>query len=65
MAMLVNLAGHWFLGLPVAYALCFPLGYGVRGLWMGLSLGLIVCGVVLTWHWHRRLAHYEATGRTR
>ena len=62
MAMLVNLAGHWFLGLPVAYALCFPLGYGVRGLWMGLSLGLIVCGVVLTWHWHRRLAHYEATG---
>lgn len=64
MAMLVNLAGHWFLGLPVAYALCFPLGYGVRGLWMGLSLGLIVCGVVLTWHWHRRLAHYEATGRT-
>ena len=65
MAMLVNLAGHWFLGLPVAYALCFPLGYGVRGLWMGLSLGLIVCGVVLTWHWHRRLAHYEATGHAR
>ena len=62
MAMVVNLAGHWFLGLPVAYALCFPLGYGVRGLWMGLSLGLIVCGVVLTWHWHRRIAHYEATG---
>ncbi len=65
MAMLVNLAGHWFLGLPVAYGLCFPLGYGVRGLWMGLSLGLIVCGVVLTWHWHRRLAHYEATGSPR
>jgi MATE family multidrug resistance protein len=65
MAMLVNLAGHWLLGLPVAYALCFPLGYGVRGLWMGLSLGLILCGVVLTWHWHRRIAHYEATGYVR
>lgn len=65
MAMLVNLAAHWLLGLPVAYALCFPLGYGVRGLWMGLSLGLIACGVVLTWHWHRRITHYEATGYVR
>lgn len=62
-AMIVNLAGHWLLGLPVAYVLCFPLGYGVRGLWVGLSIGLIVCGVVLTWHWRRRIAHYEATGR--
>jgi MATE family multidrug resistance protein len=65
MAMVVNLAGHWLLGLPIAYALCFPLGLGVRGLWMGLSTGLIVCGVVLTWHWHRRVAHYVATGASR
>lgn len=63
MAMIVNLAGHWLLGLPIAYALCFPMGLGVRGLWMGLSIGLIVCGVVLTWHWHRRISRYEATGR--
>ena len=65
MAMLVNLGGHWLLGLPVAYALCFPLGLGVRGLWMGLSIGLIVCGVVLTWYWHRRIAHYLASGHVR
>jgi MATE family multidrug resistance protein len=62
MAMVVNLAAHWLLGLPVAYVLCFPLGLGVRGLWVGLSVGLIVCGVVLTWYWRRRIAHYEATG---
>lgn len=43
MAMLVNLAGHWFLGLPVACALCFPARLRrCAGLWMGLSLGLIV-----------------------
>ncbi|MBP7777078.1 MAG: MATE family efflux transporter [Acidobacteria bacterium] len=65
MAMMVNLAGHWFIGLPIAYALCFPLGYGVRGLWMGLSAGLIVCGIVLTWYWHRRITHYASTGRLR
>lgn len=63
MAMMVNLAGHWFVGLPIAYVLCFPLGLGVRGLWMGLSIGLIVCGVVLTWYWHRRIKIYEAMGR--
>jgi MATE family multidrug resistance protein len=61
-AMVVNLAAHWLLGLPVAYALCFWQGLGVRGLWIGLSAGLIVCGAILTWAWHRRIAHYEATG---
>lgn len=65
MAMMVNLAGHWFIGLPIAYVLCFPLGFGVLGLWMGLSIGLIVCGVVLTWYWHRRITHYTTTGRLR
>ncbi|HUU33899.1 MAG TPA: MATE family efflux transporter [Vicinamibacterales bacterium] len=65
MAMLVNLAGHWFVGLPVAYVLCFTLGLGVWGLWMGLSTGLIVCGVALTWYWRRRITHYQATGRLR
>jgi MATE family multidrug resistance protein len=65
MAMMVNLTGHWFVGLPIAWLLCFPLGLGVRGLWMGLSTGLIVCGVVLTWYWHRRISHYTSTGRLR
>jgi MATE family multidrug resistance protein len=65
MAMMVNLGGHWGIGLPIAWLLCFPLGLGVRGLWMGLSIGLIVCGVVLTWYWHRRISHYTSTGRLR
>ena len=65
MAMMVNLAGHWFVGLPIAYVLCFTLGLGVRGLWLGLSVGLIVCGIVLTWYWHRRITHYILTGRLR
>ena len=62
-AMIVNFAGHWLLGLPIAYGLCFTLGMGVRGLWIGLSTGLIVCGVVLTWYWHRRITQYTTTGR--
>ncbi len=54
--MLWNLVGHWFIGLPMAYWLCFALGWGVRGLWAGLSGGLVLIGSVLLLTWHRRVA---------
>ena len=53
--MLWNLAAHWMLGLPVAYLLAFHTRLGVVGLWLGLSIGLIICGVVLTIVWWRRI----------
>ena len=46
-AMLVNLFGYWFLGLPVSYILGFRLGLGPIGLWWGLVLGLGVVASVL------------------
>jgi MATE family multidrug resistance protein len=52
--MLCNLAGHWMIGLPVAYVLCFHRGWGVVGLWVGLSVGLILVGTVLLVTWHIR-----------
>jgi MATE family multidrug resistance protein len=51
--MLVNLMGHWLLGLPTGYFLAFVLGYGVTGIWWGLSVGLIVVGCVLLFAWSR------------
>jgi MATE family multidrug resistance protein len=53
-AMLWNLAGHWFIGLPLGYLLCFRRGYGVVGLWWGLSTGLMICGVALIFVWIRK-----------
>ncbi|HEX6975566.1 MAG TPA: MATE family efflux transporter [Vicinamibacterales bacterium] len=53
--MLWNLAGHWFVGLPLGYILCFHLGYGVIGLWWGLSSGLMICGVGLLFVWSWRI----------
>jgi MATE family multidrug resistance protein len=52
--MFVNLVGHWMMGLPLAYVLCFSRGFGALGLWMGLAFGLIVTGVVLLAVWHRQ-----------
>ena len=51
--MIVNLMGHWLMGLPVGYLLCFSFGYGVTGLWMGLCLGLMIVGSVLLFTWSR------------
>ncbi len=54
-AMVWNLFGHWFIGLPCGYVLCFVLGVGVAGLWWGLSAGLTICGVALVAVWMRRI----------
>jgi multidrug resistance protein, MATE family len=53
--MLWNLVGHWFVGLPSGYVLCFAMGWGVIGLWWGLSVGLIICGAALLSVWARRV----------
>jgi MATE family multidrug resistance protein len=53
--MLWNLAGHWLIGLPLGYTLCFVSGYGVIGLWWGLSTGLMICGVSLLIVWARKI----------
>ena len=57
--MLWNLAGHWFIGLPLGYTLCFVAGLGAVGLWWGLSSGLMICGVALLIVWSRRVAVFQ------
>src|SRR4029450_477381 len=58
--MIVNFIGHWIIGLPLAYALCFKYGRGAQGLWVGLAAGLIVTGGMLLVVWHRRSAAVTA-----
>jgi multidrug resistance protein, MATE family len=53
--MLCNLAGHWLLGLPLGYALCFWGSWGVVGLWIGLSSGLVTIGLTLVLIWRYRI----------
>ena len=51
--MIWNLVGHWGIGLPIGWTLAFVAGWGVLGIWIGLSTGLIVVGIALTRAWAR------------
>jgi len=53
-AMITHLAAYWIVGLPLGWVLCFRLGYGAPGMWVGLCLALIVAGIVLSTAWWRR-----------
>jgi len=49
--MFAHFTGYWIIGLPVAYYLCFPLGWGAAGIWAGLCAALVPIGAVLVWVW--------------
>ena len=49
--MFMNLAGYWVLGLPLGAFLCFGLRWGLSGLWLGLTLALIVIALLLCSRW--------------
>jgi multidrug resistance protein, MATE family len=52
--MLANFVAYWLIGLPVGYFLCFKLGWGAVGVWIGLCGGLMLIGSALLLTWHRR-----------
>jgi len=52
--MLCHLIAYWIIGLPLGSWLCFTLNWGAFGLWAGLSLALILIGVVLLMTWRRK-----------
>jgi MATE family multidrug resistance protein len=51
--MLANLVGYWVLGLPLGVFLCFGLRWGIYGLWIGLTLALVVIALALIARWKR------------
>jgi MATE family multidrug resistance protein len=51
--MLANFVGYWILGLPLGLFLCFALHWGVYGLWIGLTLALVVIASALLLRWRK------------
>jgi MATE family multidrug resistance protein len=58
--MVANVIGHWVFGLPAGYALCFWIGWGIAGLWVGLSIGLTLVAITLTIIWARLTRRLDA-----
>jgi MATE family, multidrug efflux pump len=51
--MLANLVGYWVLGLPLGFFLCFTLRWGIYGLWIGLTVALIVIALAVLARWEK------------
>lgn len=51
--MFANLVGYWVMGLPLGFILCFVLKWGINGMWIGLTLSLIVIAATLLVRWNR------------
>ena len=51
--MLCHFSAYWLIGLPLGTWLCFRRHLGALGLWVGLSLSLILIGILLLLFWRR------------
>ncbi len=50
--MIANLIGYWVIGLPLGFVLCFWMKRGVFGLWIGLTVALIIIAAMLLRRWN-------------
>ncbi len=57
--MLCHILAYWAVGLPLGYFLCFERGWGAAGIWVGLSVALILIGLVLLLAWRRKVQTFS------
>jgi MATE family multidrug resistance protein len=60
--MVANLVGYWILGLPLGLTLCFVLRWGIYGMWIGLTLALVIISLTLLARWNRDSARLTLAG---
>lgn len=53
--LITHTCSYWLLGMPLGLFLCFRMGMGVRGLWIGLSVALVITGLVMLLRWSTKV----------
>lgn len=53
-----NLVGHYGVSIPCGLLFCFSLQWGLSGLWLGLTSGLIVTAGMIVFFWRRIASRY-------
>jgi MATE family multidrug resistance protein len=54
MPMLYSLVGQWAVGVPIVICLCEGRGFGIAGVWIGLSVGTLLTTVLMLWRLRAR-----------
>ena len=57
--MVVHVVCYWVIGLPLGWWLTYPMGWGARGFWVGLTVALILIGIVLLAAWRKEIGKME------
>jgi MATE family multidrug resistance protein len=52
--MIIALVSYWVIGMPAAYLLGFPAGFGGVGIWWGLAFGLATAAILMNRRFIRR-----------
>jgi MATE family multidrug resistance protein len=50
---------YWIVGLPLAYFLSIPIGLGLKGIWYGLTVGLITSSTLLFIRYRRQIKYLK------
>lgn len=48
----ITFVAYWVIALPLGYILAFPMGWGVNGVWISLSVGLTVAAIFHIWRFN-------------
>ncbi len=62
--MAISIVCNWIIGMPLAYLLAFPLGYGLRGLWLGRAAASLTSGLAITLSWYSRMRREQQAERS-
>ena len=57
--MILSAIAYWGIGITTGYTLCFVIGWGAVGLWIGQYTGVTVASIIFVWRFCRLTRHAQ------